>query len=106
MSQLSQGDYGAKFEIDEVIKGESTLQGKTIAVSHRQIVKFDGDRHNPLVKENSKCVLFLMYPLHPEHKGPWMCDGWYGVTASSPALVDFLKRELTRITKVESGKGE
>jgi hypothetical protein len=82
--------YPCDVKVDDVLKGDATVAGKTISVN---IVRFEldaKDKH-PLVKKDAECILFLKN-VNPD-KPVWQtADMWFGFQPASPWLARALKR--------------
>ena len=78
------------FQVNDVLKGDAGLKGKTIMLN---IIRIEMDKkdHHPLIKKNAECILFLKE--RKAKRGPWeTADVWFGVQHPSTYMAKSLKR--------------
>jgi hypothetical protein len=94
--ELGVPNYICQFRIDDVLKGESKLQSKSIKVN---IKRFGTDKsdHHPLIKRGSECILFLKKASQSTVPAWVTADFWFGVQPTSPWMARSLKR-LAEVT--------
>jgi hypothetical protein len=83
-------NYLCDFKVADVLKGDATLAGTTIAVNIVRFELAEKDK-SPLVKKDAECILFLKN-VSPD-KPVWRtADMWFGLQPASPWLARSLKR--------------
>lgn len=84
-------NYYCDVNVADVCKGIASRKDKTIRMD---IIRFEMGKkdHNPLIKKDSECILFLKKI--PNNTSPeWeTADFWFGVQYPSPWMVKSLKR--------------
>ena len=83
--------HNCDFAVEDVLKGEPTLTNTTIKVT---ITRFEMEKkdHHPLIKKDSRCILFLKRA-SPDNTPVWVTsDVWMGVQYPFPWLARSLKR--------------
>jgi hypothetical protein len=92
-------NYLCDFKVADVLQGDATLAGQTLAVN---IVRFElvAKDKSPLVKKDAQCILFLKN-VSPD-KPVWQtADFWFGLQPASPWLALALKRLDAETTPFE-----
>ena len=83
--------YFCDFAVKDVLKGDPAFTNTTIKVN---ITRFEMDEkdHHPLIKKDSRCILFLK-KASPGNTLVWVTsDMWFGVQYPFPWLARSLKR--------------
>jgi hypothetical protein len=84
-------NYVCDFEVSDVLKGDKTLNAKTIKIN---IVRFEMNEkdRNPLIRKDSECIVFLK--MQPDGNAPrWeTADFWFGIQNPSPWMAKSVKR--------------
>ena len=98
---FSDVSYLCDFRIEKVLKGDAKLKSKTIKVSIERI-EFGNQERHPLVKEGSRCILFLGVE-DQKTKVRSTADYWFGIQHPSEALEDAIRVSVdqTRPNKSE-----
>ena len=91
ITELGVPNYICDFEIQDVIKGDESLIDKTIKVN---IVRFEFDKEDkhPLIKKDSKCILFLKKANKGNTPAWKTADFWFGIQHPFPTMIKSLKR--------------
>jgi len=89
--ELGVVNYSCDFKVSDVCKGDTTLAGKTIALSIVRFVIDERDRH-PLIKKDGECILFLKTEGTEGTSRLVTSDFWFAVQCPSPWMVKSLKR--------------
>ena len=86
-------NYICDFAIQDVIKGDETLKDKTIKVN---ITRFELDKEDkhPLLKKDSKCILFLKKANEGSTPEWETADFWFGIQHPFPTMIKSLKRVI------------
>ena len=83
-------NYICEFQVEDVLKGDTTLKGRVIAVNIMRFEMEAKDKH-PLIKKGSECILFLK--ADKPHIPSWVtADFWFGVQYPSPWMARDLKQ--------------
>jgi hypothetical protein len=84
-------NYICDFEIQDVIKGDENLKDKKIKVNIMRFEMAEEDKH-PLIKKDSKCILFLK-KANKGNTPEWVtADVWFGIQHPFPWMIKSLKR--------------
>ncbi len=86
-------NYTCEFQIQDVLKGDTSLKGRDINV---RIIRFERDARDkhPLIKKDKECILFLKSAPNASPTAPaWVtADCWFGVQEPGPWMARSLKR--------------
>jgi hypothetical protein len=95
--QLESGvpNYICRFQVEDVLKGNTTLKGRVIAVNIMRFEMEAKDKH-PLIKKGSECILFLKAD-KPQTPSWVTADFWFGVQYPSPWMARDLKQLAAEI---------
>ena len=83
-------NYICEFQVQDVLKGDAGLQGRTVKVNIMRFEKDAKDKH-PLIKKDQECLLFLKSAT-PNTPSWVTADFWFGVQQHSPWMARSLKR--------------
>ncbi len=85
-----------------MLKGESTLKGKTIKINIQRFEMGKADK-NPLISIGVKSILFLK-KIDPDTPSWVTTDFWFGVQRPSPWMARSLKRLSTKPIKMQKAQ--
>ncbi len=84
-------NYLCDFEVEDVLKGNNKLAANVIKVNIMRFELDKKDRH-PLIKKNSRSILFLKQQSEGTTPPRATSDFWFGIQHPFPSMAESLKR--------------